>query len=403
MWDSEYPWDVRLEKVMRSLTEGGHDVHLAARNRRREPLVEELAEATVHRMTPWNALGSKGDAMSQFPAFMNPRWISHLVRTGKKCGADVILVRDLPLAPAAVAVGRMIGVPVVLDMAENYAEMMRDIWTSGRQKPFDWIVRNPAIVSKIEHWSLAHLDHVIVVVEESGERLVGLGLDPERVTVVCNTPLPSRIPSPDALADRSEGGKLRLVYLGLLEKPRGIDAVLDGIDELRKEGIDLFLDIIGGGMEEADFKAKAERMGLMGDFVKFHGVLPYEEALAVFRASHIGVVPHFAVESWNTTIPNKLFDYMSHALPVITSDAKPAARVVREEGSGEVFRSDDSEDFARAVRALQDHDLRVEIGERGRNAVLDRYNWGIDEKKLLDAMELTVLRHRGRSVQLAPV
>lgn len=392
MWDSEYPWDVRAEKVMRSLTEAGHDVHLAARNRRGDPLREELPEATVHRLTPWSALGSKVDGMSQFPAFMNPRWVGLLRRVGKECGAEVILVRDLPLAPTAVGVGRMLGIPVVLDMAENYAAMMRDIWTSGRQQPFDWVVRNPGIVSKIERWSLANLDHVIVVVEESGERLVEAGLDSDRVTVVCNTPLPERIPSPELLENRSEGAPLRLVYLGLLEKPRGIDEVLDGLAELRSEGLDFFLDIIGGGMEEESFVSKAERLGLLGDRVKFHGVLPYEEALAIFRKSHIGVVPHHAVESWNTTIPNKLFDYMSHALPVITSDAKPAARVVREERSGEVFRSGDSADFARAVRALVDPGTRSEIGERGRNAVVDRYNWGADQQRLLDALALTVQR-----------
>ena len=32
IWDADYPWDVRVEKVARSLTEAGHEVHLVARN-----------------------------------------------------------------------------------------------------------------------------------------------------------------------------------------------------------------------------------------------------------------------------------------------------------------------------------------------------------------------------------
>ena len=68
--DGEYPWDVRVEKVSRALTEMGHDVHMVARNRDRRALREELEEASMHRMRPWTWLGRAMDAASQFPAFM---------------------------------------------------------------------------------------------------------------------------------------------------------------------------------------------------------------------------------------------------------------------------------------------------------------------------------------------
>ncbi|MEQ9400309.1 MAG: glycosyltransferase family 4 protein [Longimicrobiales bacterium] len=395
VWDSEYPWDVRAEKVMRSLTAAGHDVHLVARNRKGQPVLEQLPEATVHRLRPWRWLGRALDSASQFPAFMNPRWLSHMVRTGREIDAEVIVVRDLPLAPTAVWAGRRLGIPVIMDMAENYPAMIRDVWLGGRQGRLDFLVRNPRFVSMVERWSVDALDHVVVVVEESGERLEVMGVDPERLTVVCNTPWPSRIPSEDALVDHGHGeGPLRLVYLGLLEKPRGIEAVLRGMAILRDEGFHTTLQIIGGGMDEALFKSEARRLGFDEDAVRFHGVLPYEEALAVFTRSHVGLVPHLAVESWNTTIPNKLFDYMSHGLPVVTSDARPAARIVREVGAGAVFRSDDAEDFAAALRGLRDPARRREHGARGRQAVLDRYNWGEDEKRLEAAVTGTVTRYR---------
>lgn len=387
VWDAEYPWDVRAEKVMRSLTNGGHDVHLVARNRTGDALTEELEEATVHRLRPWRALGGALDAASQFPAFMNPRWLAHMVRTGRRTGADVVIVRDLPLTPTAVWAGRILGVPVILDMAENYPAMIRDIWIGGRQGRLDFVVRNPTFVSMVEKWSIKAVDHTVVVVEESGERLVELGVEPERVSVVCNTPWPDRIPPLDDLRPPSPDGPLRLVYLGLLETPRGLDAVLRGMATLRSEGMALRLDVIGGGRDEGHFRGEAARLGLGGETVEFHGVLPYEEALAVFRNSHVGLVPHFAVESWNTTIPNKLFDYMSHCLPVVTSDARPAARIVNEEGSGVVFTSDDADDFARAVRELADPDRRTELGRNGRAAVERRYNWQADEETLLRTVE----------------
>ncbi len=393
IWDSEYPWDVRAEKVMRSLTAAGHDVHLVARNRSGAPIVEKLDEATVHRLHSWNLLGKKLDALSQFPAFMNPRWMSHIRSNARKSGSKAIIVRDLPLTPTAVWAGRSLGVPVILDMAENYPAMIRDIWMGGRQGPVDFLVRNPRFVSAVEKWSVKAVDHVIVVVEESGERLVEMGVDPDRITVVCNTPWPSRIPDEEALNPPGQVELLRLVYLGLLEKPRGLEAVLKGLAVLREEDFQARLDIVGAGMDEELFQSEAARLGFSEKTIKFHGVLPYDEALAVVVESDVGLVPHLAVESWNTTIPNKLFDYMSHGLPVITSDAKPAARIVRDVGCGEVFVSDDHEDFARALRKLGNAETRAQMSRNGRRAILTQYNWETDGAKFLRAIETTVSRH----------
>jgi len=394
IWDSEYPWDVRAEKVMRSLTAGGHDVHLVARNRRGDPVREELPEATVHRLEPWSALGETLDAASQFPAFVNPRWAMQMLRVGRETSSEVILVRDLPLAPTAVWAGRRLGVPAVMDMAENYPAMIRDIWLDGRQGPLDFLVRNPDLVARVERWSLARLDHVIVVVEESGERLVELGMEPQRVSVVSNTPWPDRIPSAEELDRAPEaGGALRMVYLGLLEKPRGLDAVLAGMRMLMDRGVAVHLDIIGGGRDADALEAESTRLEL-DDATTFHGVLPYEEALDVFKRVDIGLVPHLAVESWNTTIPNKLFDYMSHGLPVITSDAKPAARIVRDVGGGVVFTSDDATGFAEAVEKVAPAEARAEMGRRGREAVRDRYNWEKEADRLLETMDEVVARYR---------
>ena len=385
IWDAEYPWDVRAEKVMRTLTGAGHEVHLVARNRRGDAVREELPEATVHRLRPWRWAGARLDALSQFPAFANPRWVSHVFRTAGAKGVDVIIVRDLPLTPTAVAVGRLLGVPVILDMAENYPAMMRDLWLDGRQGRFDVVVRNPRIVAGLERWCVQAVDHVIVVVEESGQRLVDLGVDPGRISLVCNTPWPSRIPERATAHEAAPDTPVRLVYLGLLEKPRGLEAVLGGLERLAAGGANVRLDVIGGGRDDGVLRAEAARLGL-DERVTFHGVLPYEEALAIIAASHVGLVPHFAIESWNTTIPNKLFDYMSHAIPVATSDAKPAARVVREEDCGVVFRYDDAGDFARAIEPLVDPVERTRLGANGRRAVIERYNWDVDSERLLAAI-----------------
>src|SRR5213594_755621 len=172
IWDCEYPWDVRVEKVARTLTDDGHAVHVVARNRRGDAITEPLPEATVHRLKPWHWAPSWLNAAAMFPAFFNPRWIGAIIRTARGVGADVILCRDLPLAPAAILAGRLLDIPVVLDMAENYPAMLQSQWDSGRLRPMDVLVRSPRLARLVERWVLPRVDRILVVVEEAGARLV---------------------------------------------------------------------------------------------------------------------------------------------------------------------------------------------------------------------------------------
>ena len=193
IWDGDYPWDVRVEKVARSLTEAGHEVHLVARNRQRRPERERLSEAEVYRLKPWPLLGKRLDDATMFPAFFNPRWLHAINETARVSRADLILVRDLPLAPTAIWAGRKLGVPVVLDMAENYPAMLRGRVELGVHGPGDVLLRNAAAAAAVERWVLARIDHVLVVVEESRDRVRALGVPADRVTVVSNTPSLSRL------------------------------------------------------------------------------------------------------------------------------------------------------------------------------------------------------------------
>lgn len=387
IWDAEYPWDVRAEKVCKALTARGHEVHMVARNRDRRPVVESLPETTVHRLRPW-PLPRSLDAALQFPAFMSPRWLLHTVSAARTVSPAIVLVRDLPLAPMAVAVGRLLDIPVVLDMAENYPAMMRAIWDHGRQRWTDWVVRNPRVVAAVERWVLRHVDHTVVVVEESAERLEDLGVSRDRITTVLNTPARDRLTS-GGIDDRSVRGDrpLVLVYLGLMELPRGVQVALDAVGILKGQGVEVKLELIGAGRDLGLLQVQASEQGLSGADVRFHGFLPYQDALRVVATADVGLVPHIANESWNTTIPNKLFDYMSLGLPVITSDARPAARIVRESQGGVVYRSTDPGDLARAIREFLSADQRVAAGRAGRAAIESRYNWARDGELMVSLLE----------------
>lgn len=396
VWDAEYPWDVRTEKVSRTLTDRGHVVHMVARNRRRDALREELPECTVHRLKPLAWAGSRLDAASQFPAFFNPRWSTFIRRTARANESEVILVRDLPLAPTAINAGRHLGLPVILDMAENYPAMMRDLWTTGSTSFGDFFVRNPRAVEQVEKWVLRRIHHVVVVVEESRDRLIDLGMPPEKVSVVSNTPSLSRVEefseirkARDVTETRGDAG-LRLAYLGLMEKARGVGIVIEAVAALRAQGLSVSLDLVGDGRALPAFRKEAANLGLPGGAVRFHGFIPYQEALGIIAGADAGIIPHFANESWETTIPNKLFDYMSLGLPVVSSDVTPVLRVLEETGAGVSFRDRDSSDLVRVLKMLMNPAVRAGMEAAGRHAVRTRYHWEQDSARLHEALQRVV-------------
>jgi glycosyltransferase involved in cell wall biosynthesis len=392
VWDADYPWDVRTAKVCRSLTAAGHAVHLVARNKAARPVREQLPEATVHRLSPW-PIGKALSAASMFPAFFNPRWFDGIRRTAIDERADLILVRDLPLAPTAVAVGKLLRLPVILDMAENYPAMMRSLFENDVQKPFDYVIRNPLVVGAIERWVLRHIDHVLVVVEESRDRLVYLGYPKDQITVVCNTPPLERLDTAPAHVHRV--GPLHLNYLGLLEAPRGLGTVIDALALCVRRQLPVFLTVIGSGREQAVFEEQAHRLGLNENAIRFLGYVQNAEALRLVAQADVGLVPHQATESWNTTIPNKLFDYMAGGLAIISSDAKPAARIVTETATGQVYANMDPESLATAIERMLDPAYRTACGDNGRTAVRSKYNWENDTDRMLGALAKTVkLPHR---------
>jgi glycosyltransferase involved in cell wall biosynthesis len=386
VWDDDYPWDVRTEKVCATLSSAGHEVHILARNAKRRALRETLPAGTVHRMRPWSFLGANLDAWLAFPAFFSPRWLAFLVSTARRVRPDVMIVRDLPLAPTAIWTGRLLGMPVMIDMAENYPAMLRTVWRAGRQRPWDFLVRNPLLARLVEQYALRRADRVIVVVDESKERLLSMGLHAKRIDVVSNTPPSAQVARSTHHAPKAVRAPLELVYLGFLELPRGIAELIDAVGQMRRAGQPVTLTLIGDGRDAELFRGQAARLGLGSDAIRFRGYLPHAQALEAVAAADVGVVPHQRSEYWDTTIPNKLFDYMAAGLPVVTSDAVPSARVVREAACGEVYRAGDAGALSAAVTRLLDPEARRRLGECGRQAVLQRYNWERDATVLLNGV-----------------
>lgn len=397
VWDADYPWDVRVEKVGLALDSAGYEVHILARNRRRDLVEEQLGSFFIHRLHPlprW--LGRLNNTWS-FPAFVNPVWYRRLTAVINRVHPSVIICRDLPLAPLTTHVGHRHGIPVVMDMAEAYPDMIRNVWLFGPRRPQNLLIRNPFLADLVERWTVRRLDKILVVVEESADRLQRLGVPASRIALVSNTPVPGRFEEPRR---HQAVGSLSLLYIGLLGRSRGIEVALRGLAEYVRRGNQATLTIGGTGTAEKSLKRLTRRLGIASR-VRFLGWVPPEAHPGLLADASVGLVPHRRCPHWDVTIPNKVFDYMAAGLPVLVSDPPPIRRIVEETGSGLVYQDPDPNSFATALEAMEDPRIRLEMAARGRLAVQERYNWDVDSRALLAAVA-ELIEHRRPDASTKP-
>ena len=381
IWHSVYPWDVRLEKMADACIEAGHSVSIVCKGGTDRPNLETVKGANVFHVSSRTTQPSLVSKLATYPLFFSPIWRSQALAAFATSEVDAVIVRDLPLAGLGLWIGRQLGKPVLLDMAENYPAALI-AYQKLLYRPF--LMNDAWLPRKYEQHAIRSVDHVFVVAEEQRRRLISLGVAPTRVTTVGNTPVQSFI---DAAAVATEDSrKMNLLYVGNLDRHRGADLLVKAFSRFRNEFRYARLTLVGDGNQKEDLLEMVKRFHLE-DAVSIPGHVQWSKIAEFIRQSTICLIPHLRSEHTDTTLPNKLFDYMAFSKPVIASDCAPLKRIIEQERCGKVFRSGDVEDLVAALSRTAINPSSREEGKNGRAAVEREYNWNVDKARLLIALE----------------
>lgn len=321
------------------------------------------------------------------PFYLNPFWFRLAHRVVVRERIDLCIVRDLPLIFVGVWLKRRYRLPLILDMAENYPAMYREgLRVGGVRAIAQWIMKNPKLMEHVERKAIRAVDHTLVVVEESAQRLKGLGTMAGRVSVVSNTPRIAEPMTIDAPPNRQSRSYLQLVYVGFVQEGRGLEVVVRALRALHDKGRDVRFRVVGDG-DYLQRLAKLVRDERLEHAVEFTGWVSHTEVAKHIHDSDIGVIPHPKNAHTDTTIPNKLFDYMAGSKPVIVSDAAPLQRIVTEENCGLVFTAGNAASLADVLlRMMADPASWERMGRKGAAAVKCRFNWARDSMVLRDVV-----------------
>jgi len=367
-------YDFRCVKIVETLAAAGHHVTVFTpeatpwRPGLHQPGIQVLAAAGNH----WRGILTE-------PWPFNPYWTMWVLMESRRRRLDCLLSPKLRLAGSTWLAARLCGIRFWLDLAENYPAMVR-VERSGQALLPGWV----AISAFLERFCAQHADLVTVVVKANADRLIRMGIQADRLVIVSNTPILQFIPQRKR---QFAGDSLHLVYAGLLSKVRGLDNLLVALSQIDWRVKLPHLNIIGDGPDRERIRNLCLDLRLE-KHVTFHGWISREELLTAILRYDVGVIPHLITEHTQTTIPNKLFDYMLCGLPVWVTAMRPCQEVVEQVGCGWVS-GDDVESLTNTLRSIlstSPTELQA-MGDRARLAVQNHYNWGVDSKHMLQAVE----------------
>src|SRR5438093_1030001 len=156
-------------------------------------------------------------------------------------------------------------------------------------------------------------------------------------------------------------GQVRLLYVGRISREKDLDLLAAAYRRLRDEGLPVQLFVVGHGPYSETF-AKSLPEAL------FTGYLTGNELATAYASADIFVFP-----STTDTFGNVILEAQACGVPVVVSDSGGPKELVQDTANGLITKSNDEEDFARAIRALVTNPaLRERMGKSARNSVIDR-------------------------------
>lgn len=119
--------------------------------------------------------------------------------------------------------------------------------------------------------------------------------------------------------------------------------------------------------------------------VNYVGKLTRKQVNELYGNSRAGIVLYQPAANHYESQPIKMFEFMAAGLPVIASNFPLWKKIIEENECGICVDPTNVLEARNAcTKLLRNPDLAQEMGMNGRKAVVDSFNWAVEEKKLLD-------------------
>lgn len=361
-YDYTYPGAVaeHISHLATEFVRAGHEVHILA------PSSDEPPDDSIpfHRMGHPLSIPANGSVAR---ISVGPR-LSRDIRDTLRSGAfDIIhlhepLIPSLPLAVLRASRTTNVG---------TFHAFRRSTWGYLSAKPF------------LEYFF--HKLHGKIAVSERARGFVAEHF-PAQYKIIPNGIDVEYFGEPHPLIAELRDGRLNVLFLGRLEKRKGLSHLLRAWGRVREAVPEARLVVVGGGRGLAHYQ-KFVRERATDDIV-FTGIVSNEDKVRYYQTADVFCAPSTGGESFGIV----LLEAMAAGRPIVASAIPGYQEVITDGEQGLLVPPKNADRLANAlIRLLQDPRLRAQLGANGRRTSQD-YSWDKVAAQVLDYYAETIHR-----------
>jgi glycosyltransferase involved in cell wall biosynthesis len=282
-----------------------------------------------------------------------------------ECNADIYHFHDPELIGVGLKLKRK-GKKVIYDVHEDVPrQILSKHWIPAPlRKIVSWVVE------KTENYAAKRFDYIITATPYIRDRFLKIN---KHTVDVNNYPLLSELHIPEVNWDNKEQV---VCYVGGIGQIRGINEMVEAI------GMTDYHLLLAG-----NFASSAERDIVIikpgWERVIELGHVNRTEVREVLAKSMAGLVVLHPIPNYIDALPVKMFEYMSAGLPVIASNFPLWKEIVEGNNCGICVDPLNVNEIADAMNWIFNNPYEaMKMGENGRRAVEDKYNWEQEAIKL---------------------
>lgn len=340
-----------LRRQCRSLAEAAYDVTLIAR----QPAIEPVGRVRVVAV---------GEARNRFDRMT--RVAARVLRAARREHPDICHLHDPELLWVGLLL-KLLGHRVVYDVHEDVPkQIMNKFWLHPRARRFlAWAV------TVVEAVCGRFFDAIVAATPAIADKF------PAAKTVVVQN-FPERAIAERGSSPTGDARRYAFAYAGGLNVVQGVREIM-AVAALLPENA---RGVVAGWFDSDDVEREVKASAGWRK-VDYLGGVTHARVIEAIRSAHCGLVIDHPISNYLDSYSTKMFEYMACGIPVVCSDFPLWARIVGGADCGIVVDPLDPPAAADAVTQLcKDPEEARRLGENGRRAILERFNWEAEFTKL---------------------
>ena len=283
---------------------------------------------------------------------------------------DVIIVSPMapfPILPAWI-LSKIYGAKLIYEV--------KDIWPLSIIELGGYSPKHPFIkcMSWFEKFALKKSDIIVSNLQNYGEHIknnIGIDRDFEWISNGVDLDELSDIkPLSQSIIDKIPKDKFIVGYTGTIGVANALDSLLDASILLKDYSNILFI-IVGDGQEKSKLIDKYKSNNVL--FINSINKKEVQSMLQLFDICYIGLKKENLFKYGVS--PNKLFDYMYSAKPILYAINSGDNNIIKLANCGVVAEAENSQDISRAILKLYNNDNREKLGINAKEYVLNNFTY----------------------------